>query len=210
MPKLWSQTIEAHRRDVRDAILNTAAALATRDGVRAVTMSGIADEAGIGRATLYRYFPDVEAILRAWHERQISGHLAHLADVRVRGTTSAERLRDVLEAYAVILHESRSHHDTELAALLHRDPQIGTAQEHVLELIRDLVKDAAAAGAVRRDVSPDELSRYCVHALSAAASVSSKAAVRRLVSLTLEALRMSPATGSVTREAQNGAGHDAM
>lgn len=34
-----------------------------------MTMSRIAEEIGIGRATLYKYFPDVEAILLAWHER---------------------------------------------------------------------------------------------------------------------------------------------
>ena len=39
-------------------------------------MSQIAEQTGIGRATLYKYFPDVEAILLAWHERQVTGHLA--------------------------------------------------------------------------------------------------------------------------------------
>src|SRR5207245_866718 len=59
VPKLWSDTIETHRREVRDAILETTVALVTKQGLRAVTMSQIADEAGIGRATLYKYFPDV-------------------------------------------------------------------------------------------------------------------------------------------------------
>jgi len=75
MPKLWDETIEAHRRAVRDATLDTAAALVAERGLRAVTMSQIAEETGIGRATLYKYFPDVEAILVAWHERHISAHL---------------------------------------------------------------------------------------------------------------------------------------
>ena len=63
MPKLWNETIEAHRRAVHEAILNTTAALVAEHGLRSVTMSQIAEEAGIGRATLYKYFSDVDAIL---------------------------------------------------------------------------------------------------------------------------------------------------
>src|SRR5687767_5873493 len=82
VPKLWNDTIEAHRREVRDAILETTAALVAKLGLASVTMSQIAEETGIGRATLYKYFSDVEAILVAWHERQITNHLQYLAEVR--------------------------------------------------------------------------------------------------------------------------------
>jgi hypothetical protein len=41
---------------------------------------------------------------------------------------------------------------------------------------------------VRDDISPDELASYCLHALAAARDLSSKAAVRRLVSLTTDGL----------------------
>jgi len=81
MPKLWNHTIEAHHRDVRDAILDAAARLLTTHAARGVTMMRIAQEAGIGRATLYKYFPDIEAILIAWHERHIAEHLKHLAQL---------------------------------------------------------------------------------------------------------------------------------
>lgn len=63
MPRLWDDTIEAHRRAVQKAILDNAWALVTEHGLAAVTMSQIAEKTGIGRATLYKYFPDVEAIL---------------------------------------------------------------------------------------------------------------------------------------------------
>jgi len=72
VPKLWNETIEEHRREVREAILDTTVALVAEHGLLSVTMSQIAEETGIGRATLYKYFPDVEAILLAWHERQIN------------------------------------------------------------------------------------------------------------------------------------------
>ena len=96
VPRLWDDTIDAHRRAVRDATLDTAAALIAKNGLRSVTMSQIAEETGIGRATLYKYFPDVDSILLAWHERQISAHLEQLGEVRDRGGTPYGRLESVL------------------------------------------------------------------------------------------------------------------
>jgi AcrR family transcriptional regulator len=189
MPKLWTETIEAHRREVRDAILDTTAALVAQHGLRSVTMSQIAGETGIGRATLYKYFPDVEAILHAWHHRQITGHLDYLAEVRDQAGDSAERLQAVLEAYALISRQSRGHSDTELAAFLHRDEQLLRARYQLHRMIRDLLRNAAQSGSVRVDVAPDELTSYCLHALGAASSLPSRAAVRRLVSVVLAGLR---------------------
>jgi AcrR family transcriptional regulator len=187
VPKLWSETIEAHRREVHDAILDTSAELISEHGLLAVTMSQIAEETGIGRATLYKYFPDVESILLAWHERQISDHLAHLTEVRDRGTSAYERLERVLQSYALL---SRHQHPDEAAMrLLHRDPRIGRAHHQLHEMVRDLVVAAAEAGVVRSDVPPDELASYCIGALTATRAHGSEEAVRRLVQVTLAGMR---------------------
>jgi AcrR family transcriptional regulator len=189
VPKLWNQTIEAHRREVRDAILDTTAALVSAHGLRSVTMSQIAKQTGIGRATLYKYFPDIDLILRAWHEREISRHLAQLASVRDHGGTAGQRLAGVLEAYALIAHQTRRHSDTELVAFLHRDEHLIESRNHLHDLIKQLIADSANSGEVRDDVAPDELTTYCLHALSAATSLPSGAAARRLAKVTLAGLR---------------------
>jgi AcrR family transcriptional regulator len=186
MPKLWSRTIDTHRREVRDAILDAAAALVTEHGLRSVTMSQIAEETGIGRATLYKYFADVEAILVAWHERQVRGHLEHLVALRNQGGAPGERLEAVLEAFALISHEQ---HDAELVALLHRGEHVARAEQHLRGLIRELLSECAETEDVRDDVAPNELAGYCLHALTAANTLSSKAAVRRLVTVVLSGLR---------------------
>jgi AcrR family transcriptional regulator len=189
VPRVWNETIQAHRREVRDAILDTTAALVAEHGLRSVAMSQIAEETGIARATLYKYFSGVEAILFAWHERQITGHLEYLAEVRDRAGDPAERLEAVLEAYALIRHESHGRHDAGLAAFLHRDEHVAHAQEQLREMIRDLLVEAAETGNLRDDVAPDELATYCLHALAAARRLSSEAAARRLVTVTLAGLR---------------------
>ncbi len=161
MPKLWNETIEAHRREVRDAIQEATAALVAEHGLRAVTMSQIAEKTGIGRATLYKYFPDVDAILQAWHHRQITGHLQHLAQVRDHAGEPGRRLEAVLEAYALIARKTRRHHDTELAAFLHRDEHLVRAQRQLHDLVRDLVAEGARAGDLRddRQLLPDRPGR---------------------------------------------------
>ena len=187
VPKLWSDTIEAHRHEVRDAILEATAALVAKHGLRAVTMLQIAEETGIGRATLYKYFPDVESILVAWHERHVLGHLEHLAALGSDGNEPGERLRRVLEQYALIQHE---HHGTELAVLLHRGEHVARAQQQLSRLLRDLLTECAEAGEVRKDVPAEELASYCIHALTAASGLRSKTAVRRLVTVTVAGLRV--------------------
>jgi AcrR family transcriptional regulator len=189
VPKLWNQTIEAHRREVRDAILDTTAALVSANGLRAVTMSQIAEQTGIGRATLYKYFPDVDTILRTWHEREISRHLAQLAEVRDHAGEGGHRLEAVLEAYALIAHQTRRHSDPEVVTFLHQDDHLVEAQQHLYDLVKQLIADGAKRGEVREDVAPDELATYSLHALAAATSLPSETAVRRLAKVTLAGLR---------------------
>jgi AcrR family transcriptional regulator len=186
VPKLWSDTIDAHRRTVREAILDVTATLVAERGLRSVTMSQIAERAGIGRATLYKYFPDVETILLAWHERQIAGHLAQLTALRDGPGTPAERLRTVLESYGRIQFE---HRGDDVAMQLHGGRHVAQAERHLRDLLEALVQEGADAGELRDDVPPRELAAYCLHALDAAAGAASKAAVKRLVGVTLSGLR---------------------
>lgn len=193
VPKLWTATIEAHRREVREAILDTTAALVAEHGLLSVSMSRIAADAGIGRATLYKYFADVEAILAAWHERQIGAHLAQLAEIRDRGGDPAQRVAAVLDTYATLSHGSREQHAPDLAALLHgHRPHLEPALRQVHALISELLAEATTAGAIRGDVPAAELATYCLHALGAADGLSSTAARRRLVTVIMAGLRPAP------------------
>jgi AcrR family transcriptional regulator len=196
VPRLWDATIETHRNAVRDATLDATAALVARHGLRSVTMSQIAQTTGIGRATLYKYFPDVDAILLAWHERQVSNHLEQLHQARDQTDDPGERLEAVLAAYARVSREAAARHDSDIAAVVHRGDHLVRARDHLQRFMRDVVVDAVRAGEVRDDIGVDELSNYCLHALAAAGDVRSKAAVNRLVALTLDGLR-----------ADGGAGH---
>jgi AcrR family transcriptional regulator len=198
VPKLWNETIEAHRHAVRDAIMETTAALVTEHGLASVKMTQIAEQAGIGRATLYKYFPDVDAILIAVHERHVAAHLAQLSELRDRPGTPGQRLHAVLGAYALICHHRARHAGTDFAALVHRGEPLARAEQRLLDLFRDLLAETAATGGLRTDVAPAELATYCLHALSAAGTLPNEAAVHRLVTVTLAGLRPAAAPSDPT------------
>lgn len=186
VPKLWTETIETHRSQVRDAVLEAAASLVAKHGVRAVTMSQIATDSGIGRATLYKYFPDVESILLLWHQRQVASHLQCLLALRDQAATPFDALTAVLGAYALICHQiNRQDHSPEITAVLHRGKHLGDSERQLHDFVRDLVTQAADSGAIRTDVKPDELAAYALSALAAASGLKSKAAVERLVNVTI-------------------------
>ena len=192
MPRLWNDTIESHRHAVHQAVLDTTAALVGAHGLAAVTMSQIAKDVGIGRATLYRYFPDVESILTAWHDRQIASHLDQLARAGDAEPDPGGRLAAVLACYARMSH---GHHDPDLSRLLHRGQHVGRAQQRLRAYLTELIVDAAATGEVRADLEPGALADYSLSALTAAGAMPNDAAVDTLVGIILTGLRP-PASAS--------------
>ena len=61
--------------------------------------------------------------------------------------------------------------------------------------------EGVGTGDIRTDVPSDELANYCLHALTAAGRLPSKAAVRRLASVTLAGLRPGPSSTGVSEQA---------
>jgi hypothetical protein len=111
---------------------------------------------------------------------------AHVGQVGNKGDDPVERLEAVLQTFALMQHK---HHGTELAALVHGGDHVVRAQQHLLGFIEGLVTEGAKKGSLRKDVAPDELARFCLHALTAAGSLPSQAAVRRLVVVNVAGLR---------------------
>lgn len=185
MPKLWSDSINAHRQAVRDAAFEATAALVHERGIHGATMSAIAQRAGIGRATLYKYFPDLGALLLAWHEKQIEEHLRRLIDIRDDAPAS-ERVCRVLTAYGAAL---RHPDGGELTGLLHSGRHVVHARARLVAFLAEMLADDVAAGRARDDVPADELATFCVGALDAASARPDDDAVERLVRLVLTGLQ---------------------
>jgi AcrR family transcriptional regulator len=90
----------------RAKILAAAQELFAKRDPRAVTMEDIARAAGVGRATLYRRYPDPASVALALldeHERQLQARLISGAPPLGPGGTPAERLAAFYEAMVELL-----------------------------------------------------------------------------------------------------------
>ncbi|MBZ5736399.1 TetR/AcrR family transcriptional regulator [Nocardioides sp. TRM66260-LWL] len=165
MPKSWGESVATHRSAVRDAIKDATWSLVHEHGAAGLSMSQIADRVEISRATLYRYFPDVDSILVEWHTDKVHAHVTQLRHAAADVTDPAERLAAVLTCYATIARGVPR--GGELATLLHQGAHLEQAEQQVLDLFAEAITSAVEAGAVRGDVAPADLARYCLYALAA-------------------------------------------
>lgn len=185
MPKLWHDTIEAHRSAVADAIMDHTAAIAAAHGLHGLTMAGIAQQTGIGRATLYKYFRDVPEILAAWHQRQIKVHLDELEAIRDQHESPLAALEAVLIAYG--LNSAHGHHGS-LSQVLHALPHVQEAHRRLHGFVADLIGKARKAGQLDTAVGVEECTRYALAAMQAGTAASGRPAVARLVSMVLRGI----------------------
>jgi len=188
VPKLWEESIDEHRRSVRDAITEATWRLAEEHGPLSLTMSQVAGAAGIGRATLYKYFTDIESILAAHHARHVEEHLQALDDLRGKAQPPGTRLVAVAEAYASICFHRGRHSSADISSLVHRGPDVADAERRLHDIFADLIAQAAADGLVRTDLGPDELAAYCRRALEAASQAKDLDGAARLTRVVLDGL----------------------
>ncbi|GEM49537.1 TetR/AcrR family transcriptional regulator [Deinococcus cellulosilyticus] len=185
MPRLWDDTLESHRQHLHQAILDTTARLIHEKGLNGVTMQDIARETGIGRATLYKHFKDLAAILSRWHQQHLEQHLQHLQQTLSTPGTPLEHLKQILTLFAEQAHH---HPQTELSHLLHQQPHALEAQQHLLHTLTHLIEVAQQQHQVREDTPAGELALFCLHSLTAATRMP-EASLDRLVQLILRALK---------------------
>lgn len=99
----------ARRREVKEAILDAAIRLMQRYGYRKTTMEDLAREAGIGKGTIYLYFPSKEEIALACADRANARVFAHLEEIAAADAPPLERMRSMLVARVLIRFDAVQH-----------------------------------------------------------------------------------------------------
>ena len=93
----------------RDSVLDAVQPLLAAEGVD-VTMDQLADAAGIGRRTLFRYFPSKEALVAAAVRRSYDRLLAEVFDAPTDGLGPEDTIRSVLRrTHEVAQRMGRAH-----------------------------------------------------------------------------------------------------
>jgi AcrR family transcriptional regulator len=140
---------------VRDAILGAARALLQESGVGSVTMEAVAERAGVGKPTVYRWWPNRHAVAMA---ALMAAPALNPARSRTRSPLRALREQLLTVADALASRQGRS--VTAMIASADPDTEIAKAFRHhfVLERRnegRALLMRAIEAGEVRPRVDVD-------------------------------------------------------
>jgi AcrR family transcriptional regulator len=145
------------RRDAarnRERILAAAAELFTERGLQ-VTLDEVARRAGVGVGTVYRRFPDKEALADALFQDRITA-LVDLAEQALADPDEWAGLVTFLEQAGALFTADLGLRQMVMFATYGRD-RVGEARSRLLPVVTQLVTRAQAAGVVRADLRPTDV-----------------------------------------------------
>lgn len=135
----------------------------THDGT--ATLAQIAVAAGVGRATLHRYFPDRAALVRAIGDDALTATVTALAKARVDDGTATAALRRVVESLIAL---GARYGFLVLEPVLVADPEFVARDRAAMEPVARVIARARSDGRLR-DELPDDWVFEAVEALCYAA-----------------------------------------
>lgn len=175
MPNDWEATLDAHRAHQRQVIHRAAVELATEHGVAGVGMAEVSRRAHISRATLYKYFPNVEEILASYMISEVDQEHRRLEERLAELPSPMARLRTVLGH--LLAYFSTPEHLSASTVIVPGQfspavaARVGAAMQRLHDMVSDEVAAAVDQGALRSDVDPDVLAEVFQHLLSAGRSL---------------------------------------
>lgn len=154
MANSWERTTLDHRTRQADAIAGAALALLLEQGASALSMAAIATAADISRQTLYRYYPDIDAVLVGVAEL-IASHDDHLeTDVRARPDPGAQ-LDALLRAVTAAARHDNPGGTALLATLPPAARNVLTQHEQrITDLLAEILSNGIDRGVFRPDLEP--------------------------------------------------------
>ena len=168
-----------------ERVLDSAAALFAERGCD-VSVDEIARQAGVGHATVFRRFPTKDALIAAVVSKQIHELAAYVEQALVQ--------EDAGEAFrAFVWHAGELHaRDRGLHEGFSRCGEVGeiaAAKAELNGLIELLIERAQKAGALRPDISADDVSTLVGSAIRGASNSPDPEVWRRYVEVVLDGLR---------------------
>ncbi|MER6667622.1 TetR/AcrR family transcriptional regulator [Amycolatopsis japonica] len=174
MPKIIGRSLEEHRREVRSRVFDVLRGQLYERGFDAITLAGVAAEAGLGRTAMYNHFPDKESLLVAFVEDEATRYVERLTAAVATADTPVEKLSTFVRLQLRVLAEYHLPPGTALASALapaayrrisaHADPITGQLREILAEGVPDedpdvLIPMITAALGSRQvvDVPPERL-----------------------------------------------------
>jgi AcrR family transcriptional regulator len=172
----------------REKLLDaTSALVAEKRGE--LSLAAVAERAGVGIGTLYRHFPNRDALLAGLYRNEVA-RLKVEAGVLAAKLPPLEALTTWLEHYAALMAVKYGFADA-MKSALNSDAEV-FSQSRVLAAgaLSALLDAAADVGAVRRGIDPEDVLMAVAATISASLSKDgSDARGRRLLGLIVDGLR---------------------
>ncbi|MEV0973257.1 TetR/AcrR family transcriptional regulator [Microtetraspora glauca] len=181
--------LRADARRNRDLIVAAARELLVEQGAD-VPLEDVARRAGVGIGTLYRRFPDRDALLRAVFEEGLR-RMADLAETAWREEPDAWHalcrfLRACTELRLGVLSAKLEPH---LHQRLRAGPGLHEIRQQVIASVLRMTEQAQAEGALRDDIGPGDIALLMTLHVYTPPSMSDEQAMARVVEIMLNGLR---------------------
>jgi AcrR family transcriptional regulator len=179
--------MRADARRNRDLLLTAAAAAFAELGIDA-PLEEIAHRAGVGIGTLYRHFPNRDALNEAVYRREVE-MLCDAADELLAAEPPGVALSQWMNRFAGYVARKRGMAVALKSALGPDNELFSYSYRRITAAITHLVDAAIAAGEIRSDVEPEDLLRAMSGICMATDSPGWAERTGRLVDLLVDGLR---------------------
>lgn len=185
-----SRAARAPRADAlrnRDTLVQAARAAFAVAG-DAVTLEGIARDAGVGIGTLYRHFPTREALVEAVYAAELDDVTGSVATLLEQLPPDAA-LRAWMERYAAFVATKRGMADTLRAGWASGRIATSATRQRITTAIATILAAGAQAGRLRADVDPQDVTVLLLGTCLATTAGHTSGQTGRLLDLIMDALR---------------------
>lgn len=168
MPKISAPTLQAHRAETIDKLLDAWGDLVMAKGFDAVSLADVAAKAGLARTAIYNYFADREALLFAWTDREVQKTLDALEVELARAESHAEKLKIFIRSQLVEFGRRHLPPGKEVVQFL-RPETYGNFMDHI-EPLDKVLRDVIAGGISAKefsDVDPADTARMVMACIGA-------------------------------------------
>ena len=167
---------EQKKLETKQTIIKVAKELFLDRGLLEVQMQEIADDAQIGIATLFRYFPKKEYVVFTVANEILEDMDTHIRKIIEQSLTAYEKISRILDYYTEMTGEAhtkliRFHHSFDLYTSMAEYPDdmmtpYRQSRERFLATLMQIVKDSEVDRSIREDIDQHLLVTTIVHSFS--------------------------------------------
>ena len=153
-----ARPLRADAQRTREKLLTAAMAAFAEEG-EDVALEAVAARAGVGIGTLYRHFPNRDALIVAAYQQEVDSLCVAAAEL-LSSRPADEALRAWAERLADYIATKRRMGDALRTAVCSADSSVfADTRERILRALRLFLEAGAADGTLRTDVDPEDVMR---------------------------------------------------